>query len=1598
MRVSFGNRISAQSWDRALAELALAVQASPPGDRQSIGQPLDIDMSAVGFADFIVLGRILILIAGITSVGGAVTVRLPTSVPLPQEELLLARHLSLDTDGSSRQHNAVAQRRRQRTACRLFMRQAGFLSALEHGPWRADLVKFAEATPAPLPNSTRSSREWDEQDLVHIMQPQPPLRQRRLVPYRWLHSRSSDPESETRSLEAEMIALGLDAEDCAVLAHVVIEELIQNVRDHAAPSYGDAPCPLVGLVALHANAYNSRVDDYDPSLHGMISWAGQRRSQLVRLFVGDAGRGFESLRSDRSDSTEQYTPADIQAAIIHAMDTWTPSPTDHLPIRGLWKLDRVIQSYSGSLILISKGAAAGYVFDGSAGRMQVSTVLPYRIPGTIVECSMPTLTGRLRPLQEGELPSAAFAPALQISNLRPVNVTFQPGGGIDPQNLQQIQQVLAQLSPAEGLVIAAELPKDRRQPGQTELAAFIRDILSLGARAAEVVPVGIVFAGINRTLLSLSVTDFNQRADTSDDLAGVRLDSTFLVVAPENLHYWVAGPPAIREVFKNLSQTDDSLPVDHLARDNRLIQQIRAQPGLQLRWPLVSLRLHPQDVIRSLSKHFAAKLEAAVDDADFEGVEADTFLTPGLRFTSRWIDVQKLLTALDCKSTVGFLLAVLTTNRVGPYLRSSEVVVLRVGSISRDLVAVFALSLTGSGKYYDVASNINVQADNQRTTYPRAVIICTDLVSTAQTVRMAVREIQAYGGSAIAIATVLDARDNQADEDPDHIQVDDLPVAFIRLAAVSISVPGVPHDFQPIDPIIGAPVAPVPVRVRPPIHQNTYLSALKRTSAARIGHIVRAGGRHYTAYVDPTLLFRDNDWAASATELMVNKVKAARRTLDVAELARCPVVILYPGRTGDNISDVANLLAVSLRAAAIPVENTIQVPRAVFDGRWTFPASITLPDRPLHAVLLDPVCRSGQTTRQLIRLAAVPQVHSITSFVLLNGLNDAEALTLHQQTSVEPVDPRTGRQLRNRVLPVSVTFLSRTAVTRMPSERCPICSLRRSYAALPAALPKPLVNHQRMLLSALEAHSKDTAFENTTPIDLLGVLIEQADCVEYLTWRARLNEAVYNTMKRKEVVDAIQPYLGGQSPDSDRAANDPISADLSRQCHALIRLLTAEGNWLQNAPLMFDENSASVAQVAALLIQSPRRIELDSLLRCQAVIVLAAAGPLRFAQDLPEIVRDSADHSQVCCQVLLEVVRLLESPRTPSRVTEKLVEGLIALEDLLGDARTVPYIAPEIQLPQQVRFLSSMARRRLTAAPSNPLAAWSALRSHHLASVRTHAYDEPVWRLLLRLRNIDGGLLPSDPHAAVNDWLVCSDSLAAQALVNLPPLAPILLSNRVTAQFSDQDAALWHQVVLGNGRGLLDDISLRIQRSFSPDGDSSASDVDKGADIAEHVEWWNRFFFSAPSDGVSQRRDAVLVRLLEQCPTSLPAVLEEAFQDSNYEISSPDMPYDNAMSVFCTNNLLSDLFMHIRMNAHNTRIPGVEQDFEILVQKDGPDYLRVVVRNSGSDPLRSTGGGQGLANLAADLGGFGAQLVEVETTPPMTYAVGVRLRRWRTVW
>src|SRR5262245_43551483 len=99
MRITFGNRLSAQSWEVALGDFASPSQRIIGST--SSGDTLEFDLSEVGFADFIILGRLLILIDGLVAKGRKVIVKLPTSEPLRREAVYLDPKLSPETSSDA---------------------------------------------------------------------------------------------------------------------------------------------------------------------------------------------------------------------------------------------------------------------------------------------------------------------------------------------------------------------------------------------------------------------------------------------------------------------------------------------------------------------------------------------------------------------------------------------------------------------------------------------------------------------------------------------------------------------------------------------------------------------------------------------------------------------------------------------------------------------------------------------------------------------------------------------------------------------------------------------------------------------------------------------------------------------------------------------------------------------------------------------------------------------------------------------------------------------------------------------------------------------------------------------------------------------------------------------------------------------------------------------------------------------------------------------------------------------------------------------------------------------------------------------------------
>jgi hypothetical protein len=1573
MRIAFGNRLSAQSWVRAEADLA-----SEPIQRGDLLRgELEVDLSAVGFADFIILGRLLVLIDAFAMAGSPVKVRLPSPQLLEREiPHLKAIDAQAGTATATATASRLALRSRQRGSCRLFMEQSGFEAALKHEHWPKGLVTIEEN---PGPDYRPTSLSEIDADLDEPIKT--PYRRRRILPYQWCSPDPSpgDLTAEIESIEASLKNIGLPSDDSSLIAYGLISELIENVRVHAVSAASEALSPLVGLAVQDAEVYASRRDDFDDYLHSFIKWSSNVPSPLIRIFVGDSGQ---------SNLT--------QPDILQAMSRWAPSRRGQLPARGLWKVHRIVKGYGGSMALTAGAATAGYAFGYPPEPEVIEPPLRNWLPGTMAECNILTVPARHRRPPESELPwLMSIAPAADLGRLRCTSATLRPGTGLDQGDMTKVHEILQEMtSDADGLIIAIDIPREANTLNSNELRESIHSVLQLATEAANPATVSLAFAGANRSLLALAIEDLNAGHDLSPEAIGPGLGSPVLVIA-EGVHYWAGGTPGLRSILERLSQARG--PLARAEFDDALgpseLRQIHQHGALlRLTDELLILKLRPQDVVRAMVSHFGDGIVQRIKQSDGPGVETGVYLTPTLRFTSRWINARSLLAGLGCLNMAGLLLAFLVNDRIGHIPRAEQPIMINlVGTMTRDMTSTFGLALSGVDGDFETIISGSLSSAATSVEAGQSVIICTDLIRTEHSVRKAVSEFQALGASVIAIAALIDARDEVPADYEDHLQVEGQEIPLIRLARVTVSASKLPLDdagLTIIDPILDEPMDRAPAYAKTMIPHEDYIAALIRSGGTRIGHIERPADRHYSAYVDPTRLFTDAEWRQCALKSMVARVKAARVRAKLGSADTDPICILLPSRTRDSIEHVAQLLEEALSLAGLKVLGVHQVPRAVGNGEWVYPLSLRLPDQAAHIVILDAGSRNGRTLRQLVRVASTARVRAITAMVLANGMDEADAIALQQTRTVEDMYlPGRGASPPIRV---EVSYLSRTVVKSADAEHCPVCALQRSYTSIRLPLTDFLAEYQQFLLGTLEVRSKEELFSNQA-IDLFGAPIAQADCIAYLTWRAKLRDAFFGTMARARLLEEIRSLHEEKVSAAIQA--DATAAPTARD--ALIRVLAAENYWLDQEPLRFEEARRLISSVVGAVVGDPPASNADPMLRIQAAITLARVDPSHFAAEVGTIIRNSADHRLVVAHILLEVIRFIDLDGQPPQLVEKLARNMSDLEHVLREDPVNGLPPAEVDVSGEIKFVAAAARSKLPPHPGDSQHAWAALLRHR-ESVKNHTYDQPMWRLLVCMDNLRNEI-PVEPEDALEDWVECSDGLAKNVLPNLPSLSKYLSSERVTRHFSYWDTARWNEVVAGGGARLLADMNVRLSRILGRPPERMALDPQL-VELTADLEWWSRFFFTSSTASKDLRREPILIDVIRRCPIELQPVVEDIFSKTTYRVRFHGVIDDSSTRVFCTYGLLADTLTHIRRNAEGKhRVADTEQEFLINVTGNEDSSLTVTVLNTGSIPSGSPGVQGGLAVLSADLALFGARLDEVHTDSSWTYGIALTIQRWKGI-
>ena len=540
----------------------------------------------------------------------------------------------------------------------------------------------------------------------------------------------------------------------------ILHELIENVREHSQSRAHTHPWVLVGGELVQPQSYSRRVDDFDAYIRNFVVWAAREPSPLLRLFVGDSGRGIHAaisptslptvaIKDDIVGATRQTVPETGGHAILRALNSHGKYGAAQRDPRGLWKVQRIIRSFQGTIIITSGPAVAGYIFDSGPESQPVDTDSPCMLPGTMVECTILTAPGRDIRTHDEELPSPVPAITTAASKLVCTSALLRPRVGLDSDDLNAIQLQLDYLQNTAdgGLVVAVEMTPEVGFPADWEIEEAIRAVLNIASAAANPATVTLVFADVSRKLVSVAVDDLNKRQDTESNLKPPGLQSPILVVSPGEyslLGRWHSiGPPIAFDPFAITFAAPNCRyrTVIGIGGCSTPIREVRDQPGLlRLHGGIVTLKLRPQDAIEALTRHLSSEIVKAVNEAGVPGVVDGMYLTPSLRVARRWINVQPLLQHLRCHRMVGFLLANTVATRTGLVVRASEPTVVRAGSLDERLASTFSLSLTGVDATLELAAVPFVKSTVAGSN-AHMLTICTDLLSSGASVRRAIRTL-----------------------------------------------------------------------------------------------------------------------------------------------------------------------------------------------------------------------------------------------------------------------------------------------------------------------------------------------------------------------------------------------------------------------------------------------------------------------------------------------------------------------------------------------------------------------------------------------------------------------------------------------------------------------------------------------------------------------------------------------------------------------------------------------------------------------------------------------------------------------------------------
>jgi len=1586
---------------------------------------LFIDLSKVEYVDFTALAKIALLVEGAARHKINVVVALPFTKPRTSESAFIEHCLSSGNVAMLRASRAVEERIISRKRVQDFMLHTSFISVLEiphvdnqvYIDYDYDSSIYGEMDDFTDSESLQHAGQ-------HKIMNDDEYFLKKIFPFRWVKPDDQSNLLSDKQFLSNVIRmknnLGLEAADADSIARIILAELVVNVYDHASEvEYGIIcrPYALVGGIALDPDKNIAGISNIHEEAASFISLGMQSGSPVIRLIIGDSGRGIIASLSSRFDEDAKKELPDFnpplrreEDVIFWSLNEWSTSRPKSSPFklgtRGLWLVRQLVASYCGVMLVRSEDVLVGYGYDSQGEKaIRGDKTKPPITPGTLLDVYILT----------------------KIPKKVPAVTQYNSQGKQTADNLTSVYQWQCvpngtQLLSDNDLASVWEEFRTINKPLIPRRVIGILDSITQSSRAAhEVIESAlqtsavlndasafiIIWTGITDKEIEIAVKSSNSslKRKQSESSSTTQALWPILLINRYGHGCWVGGKPEYRETLYSLTQgVENSRANNSNAISSQVFHDnLRNIPGSYHFLNKddergIIARFFVDEVNIELIRKCEAILQDSVKSGHSPGVQLapdkSVFRTPTLQYVSRWINCQILLEGTIGLPAASYALARKIERILGRRITNDEVVV-RINTASSEIASRLAACLNGAEHIYALPGELDTGElpEVRRVPNGSKVILCTDLVLSSNTIIRGIAQLANWNVEVLAVTCVLDARC----EKTVTVLLYGKEIPLVSLASIDIATNSfISGHCINIDPIlmtpdfIGGEVESIEHDLLTEDYINKVLDTTgseydirptrilewcasphdgQESSALCFGHIERTVGRHFTAYVNAVELIKED--TAHGQEILGYFEKhitdwLSKRTFD-EKGNQIPVLIWCPGPKSDISYTLANTVQKWIESKRSNIKfhgSPVAIPRAACYGRWVFPTEIEAFERPAHVIILDWGALTAVTVQQLMRLASISGAASVRAIVLLSQLEPGDESVLRKVKRINAVRWAIGR---NERFPEQTSF----ALTRTRLPDVEIESSVSFISALQIGYYTPRTCPVCNMRLGLESG------EENCPTDLLhkyvvkkGEMLREVDRDEAFRGPQhdlygqsisgidiqkviRLKQALHIALNKTQARNLIKKSL------------DALHKSSLAEQIAWIRLLATETNWLKLPPLCFANLRTEIADLAFGIATNQGNL-VDYKIRLQAITVLRNASKESFIAKLPELFEHGISDNNILVQILYDIFSFIQKPYHRSTVIlSQLLDSLRRCKDFLSSISTtgLTYLDIEKTLDSLIR-LSELFEVEASIGELDGPQLWHRLLERYKDDIVCHATSAPqrMIDIILILNDPTPGLPPYEElNSAVNAWKTCERFLSVHAVPYIRKLNDILLEY-YAEELVESDQLYLRQLIGQNDMYRLGRLSEYLSRFITDP--LNWNDNKLRNECRTEANWWYQLFLN-PGDNFSSPRvePAELIQWLDRCPANLLESIQNAEESlkNQYRFNCTYTPNNLDVMVFCDKPLLESSILHIIQNAnepkHKARNAVGITEVKLQCIDINEKEVSIEIKNTNSAPTDKLGKG-----------------------------------------